>query len=635
MAEQQSEESADRARSATNGGKLPVKNKTRNHCDASTSRSASARSLRYLLNDLHQNIADEWQEGFQHVLQEEITRSFSKANPVQGSGRVVEPEGLRQENRLRKDGNQVRLIYYRKAGAPYDDDPLVLEIKVANLRVKRVLVDTGSSSDIISLQCLQKLKHDARAIEKVFMPLVGFEGSVVCPTASILLPVSIGTPPVTKEGVTRFTIVASLTSFNIILGRPALNDLKAVIVPHLLQVKFVGSNGRNGALYGNQQLARDCYLTTLEPASWGASPKKNEKLKPLKSQRKLKETPMAHSADRRPKLVGEHYDIFLDLTDPSRTVPIGIPPDDPMAAVLVQLLREYKEIFAFTVEEMPDINPAVAVHKLNVDSAMKPVRQKKRNHGEARNLAAAAEVQKLMDASLIRPCQYPDWVANVVLVPNPNGTWRMCVDYTDLNKACPKDSFPLPKINRLVDSTVGHAMMSFIDAYSGFYQIPLWPEDQEKTSFVTEQGLYCYKVMPFGLKNAPATFQRLVNTVFAKQLGRNIKAYIDDMIVKSKQRTDHLGDLRETFETLRAYQMRLNPKKCIFGVTSGKFLSFLIDERGNEANPDKVQAVITMTSPKIVKDVQRLTGCLAALRRFLSRAGDKCHYFFSTIKKGT
>ncbi|XP_021864060.2 uncharacterized protein [Spinacia oleracea] len=165
----------------------------------------------------------------------------------------------------------------------------------------------------------------------------------------------------------------------------------------------------------------------------------------------------------------------------------------------------------------------------------------------------------------------------------------MCVDYTDLNKACPKDSFPLPKIDRLVDSTAGHALMSFMDAYSGFHQIPLWPDDQEKMSFVTEQGLYCYKVIAFGLKNAPATFQRLVNTVFSCQLGRNIEAYIDDMIVKSKQREEHLADLRETFETLRKYQMRLNPKKCVFGVTAGKFLGFLIDERGIEANPDKVQ----------------------------------------------
>ena len=209
----------------------------------------------------------------------------------------------------------------------------------------------------------------------------------------------------------------------------------------------------------------------------------------------------------------------------------------------------------------------------------------------------------------------------------------MCVDYTDLNKARPKDSFPLPKIDRLVDSTAGHALMSFMDAYSGFHQIPMHQDDQEKTAFVTEKGLYCYQVMPFGLKNAPATFQRLVNTVFADQLSRNMEAYIDDMIVKSKEAVDHVADLRETFMNLRKNKMMLNPKKCVFGVTSGKFLGFMINERGIEANPDKVQAVLDMSSPTIVKEVQRLTGCLAALGRFLSRAGDKCHYFFDTIKK--
>ncbi|XP_056685737.1 uncharacterized protein [Spinacia oleracea] len=373
---------------------------------------------------------------------------------------------------------------YRRAATPYDDDPLVIEIKVANFKVKR------------------KLKHDPEAIEKVFGPLVGFGGSIVRPIGSILLPASIGIPPVTKEGVIRFIIVANLTAFNIILDRPTLNDLRAVIVPHLLLVKFVGSNGRVGSLYGNQQLARDCYLSTLEPPAWGASPRENEQAKPLASRRKTREAPTEHNEERRPEPVGAHYAIILDLADPSRTVPIGIPPGDPMSTALVQLLREYKEIFAFTVEEMLGIDPTVAVHKLNVDSAIKPVRQKKRNYGEARNLAAAAEVKKLMDAGFIRPCQYPDWVANVVLVPKPNGTWRMCVDYTDLNRACPKDSFPLPKIDRLVDSTVGHAMMSFMDAYSRFHQIPLWPEDQEKTSFVTEQGLHLPTVGEHGFREA-------------------------------------------------------------------------------------------------------------------------------------
>ena len=131
----------------------------------------------------------------------------------------------------------------------------------------------------------------------------------------------------------------------------------------------------------------------------------------------------------------------------------------------------------------------------------------------------------------------------------------MCVNYTDLNKACPKDSFTLPKIDILVDSTADHALMSFMDAYSGFHQIPMHQDDQEKTTFVTEKGLYCYQVMPFGLKNAPATFLRLVNTVFADQLGRNMEAYIDDMIVKSKEVVDHVADLRETFMNLRKHKM--------------------------------------------------------------------------------
>src|SRR6187397_3431181 len=141
--------------------------------------------------------------------------------------------------------------------------------------------------------------------------------------------------------------------------------------------------------------------------------------------------------------------------------------------------------------------------------------------------------------------------------------------------------------------------------------------------------------MPFGLKNAPATFQRMINTIFINKIGRNMEAYIDDMIVKSKQQADHLADLRETFTILRRHKVMLNPKKCVFGVDSRKFLGFLIDQRGIEANREKIQAVIDMKSPRSVKEVQRLTGFLAALGRFLSRLGDKCLYFFQAIRKKT
>ena len=157
-----------------------------------------------------------------------------------------------------------------------------------------------------------------------------------------------------------------------------------------------------------------------------------------------------------------------------------------------------------------------------------------------------------------------------------NGKWRMCVDFTDLNKACPKDSFPLPRIDQLVDSTAGHKLLTFMDAFSGYNQIKMAEEDQEKTAFITSQGLYCYKVMPFGLKNARATYQRLVNKMFNKQISRNMEVYVDDMLIKSKEELAHLDDLRETFATLKQYQMKLNPSKCVFGVALGKFLGFMV-----------------------------------------------------------
>ena len=158
-------------------------------------------------------------------------------------------------------------------------------------------------------------------------------------------------------------------------------------------------------------------------------------------------------------------------------------------------------------------------------------------------------------------------------------------------------------------------------------------EDQEKTAFITSQGLYCYKVMPFGLKNARATYQRLVNKMFNKQIGRNKEVYVDDILVKSKEELAHLDDLRETFTTFKQYQMKLNPSKCVFGVASGKFLGFMVSQRGIEANPEKVQAIINMVSPQTIKEVQKLTGRIAAFNRFVSKGTDKCLLFFKTLKQ--
>ena len=163
---------------------------------------------------------------------------------------------------------------------------------------------------------------------------------------------------------------------------------------------------------------------------------------------------------------------------------------------------------------MPGIDPSVITHRLSVYPSSKPVCQKKRVFAPEQDNTIREEVQKLTTAQFIREVYYPDWLANVVMVNKANGKRTMCVDFTVLNKACPKDSYPLPRIDQLVDSTVGHQLLSFMDAFSGYNQIMMNKADQEKTSFITSQGLFCYKVMPFGLKNAGATYQRLVNHMF-------------------------------------------------------------------------------------------------------------------------
>jgi len=145
---------------------------------------------------------------------------------------------------------------------------------------------------------------------------------------------------------------------------------------------------------------------------------------------------------------------------------------------------------------MTGIDPKVITHKLNIESNYKPVRQKRRKFAPERNAVVNEEVDKLLEMKMIREVMYPDWLANVVVVPKKNGKWRVCVDYTDLNKACPKDSFPLPHIDAMVDATAGHEVLTFMDASSGFNQIKMHPDDQEKTAFMTERGIYCYTAMP-------------------------------------------------------------------------------------------------------------------------------------------
>ena len=161
-------------------------------------------------------------------------------------------------------------------------------------------------------------------------------------------------------------------------------------------------------------------------------------------------------------------EIQIRCEDPTKTVKVGESLDPGVKEDLIELLREYNDIFAWSHEDMPGIPLSLATHRLAVDATFKPVKQKRRHFNTERNAAVQEEVDKLLKAGFIRESRYPEWIANVVMVTKSNGKWRMCVDYTDLNRACPKDSFPLPKIDQLIDSTTGNKLLSFMDAFSGY-----------------------------------------------------------------------------------------------------------------------------------------------------------------------
>ncbi|XP_052728231.1 uncharacterized protein LOC108329042 isoform X1 [Vigna angularis] len=307
--------------------------------------------------------------------------------------------------------------------------------------------------------------------------------------------------------------------------------------------------------------------------------------------------------------------------------------DENQTIMIGTLLKMNQDLFAWTAADMPGIHPRVMSHKLALFKESRPVAQKKRRLGEEKR--SAVEVKKLLEADFIREIKYTTWLANVVMVKKMSGQWRMCTDFTDLNKACPKDSYPLPSIDGLVDGASGFHMLSFLDAYSGYNQIPMFPPDSDKTTLITERANYCYDVMPFGLKNAGATYQRLMDRVFADQIGRCMEVYVDDMVVRSRSVEDHVRDLEEVFRQVRKYNMRLNPTKCTFGVPSGKFLGFMLTTRDIEVNPDKCRTVLEMRSPQKLKEVQRLVGRLTSLSRFIPRLAERIKPILKVMKRST
>lgn len=209
----------------------------------------------------------------------------------------------------------------------------------------------------------------------------------------------------------------------------------------------------------------------------------------------------------------------------------------------------------------------------------------------------------------------------------------MCIYYKDLNRASLKYDFPLPHIDLLVDNTTRFSIFSFMGGLSGYNQIKMAQDDMEKITFITPWGKSFYEVMPFGLKNAGATYQHAMATLFHDMIYKEIKVYVDEMIAKSQIEEEHHANLEKLFERLRKFKLRLNPSKCTFGVRSGKLLGFIVSQHGIEVDPEKVKSIQAMPVPKTKKEVHVFLGRLNYIAQFISHLTTTCEPIFKLLHK--
>jgi hypothetical protein len=296
------------------------------------------------------------------------------------------------------------------------------------------------------------------------------------------------------------------------------------------------------------------------------------------------------------------------------------------------LFREFRDVFAWSYDEMPGIDSSIVEHEIKMYPDVKPVRQRLRQVHPKKAAAIKAEVEKLLHAGFIYPVPLTDWVSNIVPVMKKQGTIRVCVDYRDVNKACPKDNYPTPFIDQIIDECAGCEIFSFMDGFSGYNQINIRPQDQSKTAFICPWGTFAYRKLPFGLKNAGATFQRAMNYAF-HDIKNIVQPYLDDLPAHSRKRTDHPRHLRAIFLRCRHYKIRLNPHKCVFCVGSGRLLGFVVSKDGIRLDPCKVQAIINLPPPSNLLQIQKLQGKANFLRRFIPNYAELAKGYTRLLKK--
>ena len=280
------------------------------------------------------------------------------------------------------------------------------------------------------------------------------------------------------------------------------------------------------------------------------------------------------------------------------------------------LFTEYRDVFAFSYEDLQGVPEHIATHRIELETAISPCHQAWYRMNPNYAKAVKEDLEKLLKAGFIEPVDRATWLSLIVVVPKKNGKLRICVDFRRLNAATKKDPYPLPFTDEVLDTVIGYAAYSFIDCFSGYHQVHIHADDRYKTAFITEWGAYVWVVMPFGLKNAPPTYQRINNQIFKDYLNDFMKLFLDDFSVYSDVAT-HLPKLHLVFERCRQYGVSLNPDKCIFYIPSDVILGYIVCQVSKFPDPKKIEALVNMPPPKNVKAIQTFNGLAQFNRCFI------------------
>nr|GEX70514.1 reverse transcriptase domain-containing protein [Tanacetum cinerariifolium] len=421
------------------------------------------------------------------------------------------------------------------------EGPLVIKAEMGGHMIHRMYIDGGSSMEILYEHCFNRLRPEIKSpMVSATTSLTSFSGETIWPLGQLRLLVIIGDATHSTKAWMNFMIVKSLSPYNGIIERPGLEVIQAIPSTIHGMLKFPVEGG-----------IVTIYSTILIPTECASM------ITSSVIPREEKTHPANFKVALHPDFPDQEVVIRGTLSDKGRTE-------------LCSVLKKNLDIFVWQPSDMTGVPRSVAEHRLNIREGYSPVRQKKKGQAPERAKAIQAEVQKVVEARIMREVYYQDWLSNPVMVKKHDGSWRMCVDFTDLNKACPQDCYPLSEIDWKVESLCGYPFKCFLDAYKGYHQIQLVETDEEKTAFHTGQGVYCYTKMPFGLKNAGVTYQRLMDKAFEGQIGRNIEVYVDDLVVKSYTEAEMMRDIEETFRTLRKKEYSYDGSSC--GDGSGAWL---------------------------------------------------------------